>query len=96
MSLTLDLIGLVFVVWIAVTMNRQLEFSGFKRETFTPQRGVTGMFSINPHAVGTNFWVHISSNNFPEKILQPRILGMSPMPTLGNKYGPYKMGHLCK
>lgn len=55
MSLTLDLIGLVFVVWIAVTMNRQLEFSGFKRETFTPQRGVTGMFSINPHAVERDF-----------------------------------------
>ena len=68
MSLTLDLIGLVFVVWIAVTMNRQLEFSGFKRETFTPQRGVTGMFSINPHAVERDFWVYISLKNFLEKI----------------------------
>ena len=49
MTLTLDLVGLVFVVWIAIIMNRQLEFSGFKRETFTPQRAVTGMkkFKLN-------------------------------------------------
>ena len=38
MSLTLDIIGFVCVVWLAIIINRQLEISGFKRDPFSPQK----------------------------------------------------------